>query len=162
MTQTMPQTAPGGTRVPRLGFLGVGWIGRSRMEAVARAGVASIAAVADPCADAVESAVAAPPRAARCGSLAELLEMDLDGVVIATPSAMHAEQAIAALERGVAVFCQKPLARTAREARAVVEAARRADRLLGVDFSYRLTEGFGAVLRGDADEGRVSAGGRPR
>jgi predicted dehydrogenase len=39
----------------------------------------------------------------------------LDGVVIATPSALHAQQALAALERGLAVFCQKPLARTAQE-----------------------------------------------
>jgi predicted dehydrogenase len=55
---------------------------------------------------------------------------------------MHAEQAVAALERGVAVFCQKPLARTAREARRVVEAARAANRLLGVDLSYRFTSGM--------------------
>jgi predicted dehydrogenase len=65
----------------------------------------------------------------------------LDGVVIATPSALHAEQAIRALENGVAVFCQKPLARTARETARVVEAARQADRLLAVDLSYRFVEG---------------------
>jgi predicted dehydrogenase len=40
------------------------------------------------------------------------------------------------------VFCQKPLGRTADEVRAVVETARRADRLLGVDLSYRFTEGM--------------------
>ena len=57
--------------------------------------------------------------------------------MIATPSALHAEQAIAALERGLPVFCQKPLGITAAETRAVVAAARRADRLLGVDFCYR-------------------------
>jgi predicted dehydrogenase len=61
------------------------------------------------------------------------------GIVIATPSALHAEQAEAALGRGVAVFCQKPLARTAAESRRIVAAARAADRLLGVDFSYRHT-----------------------
>jgi predicted dehydrogenase len=115
---------------PRLGFLGVGWIGRNRMEAVERARVAEIAAVCDP---AVEGALA---------SLDELLELELDGVVIATPSALHAEQATAALDAGLAVFCQKPLARTAAEARRVVDAARRADRLLGVDLSYRHVEAF--------------------
>jgi len=46
------------------------------------------------------------------------------------------------LDRGVAVFCQKPLGRTAREVAAVVEAARRSDRLLAVDLSYRFTEGM--------------------
>src|SRR4051794_38284119 len=42
----------------------------------------------------------------------------------------------------MAVFCQKPLARTAAEARRVVDAARAADRLLGVDLSYREVEAF--------------------
>jgi predicted dehydrogenase len=58
-------------------------------------------------------------------------------VVIATPSALHAEQSIAALTSGAAVFCQKPLGRTADEVRQVVDAARTADRLLAVDLSYR-------------------------
>jgi len=116
-----------------LGFLGVGWIGRSRLEAIEGSGLAETVAVADP----------ALPEALE--SLDDLLELDLDGVVIATPSALHAEQAIAALESGLAVFCQKPLARTAPEARAVVEAARRADRLLAVDLAYRHAEAFRAA-----------------
>lgn len=58
---------------------------------------------------------------------------------------MHAEQAIAALERGKAVFCQKPLGRNGDETRRVVEAARAHDRLLGVDLSYRFTKAMQAV-----------------
>lgn len=126
-------------RAPRLGFLGVGWIGRHRMEAIAASGLAEIVGIADSSAAMREAAAEVAPDAARVGSLAELLALEPDGVVIATPSALHAEQAIAALERGAAVFCQKPLGRTAAEARAVVEAARRADRLLAVDLSYRAT-----------------------
>ena len=112
---------------PQIGFLGVGWIGQKRLEAIAASGVAEVAALADP---AVEGALA---------SLDELMEAELDGVVIATPSAMHAEQAVAALERGMAVFCQKPLALDAATAAQVVAAARAADRLLAVDFCYRST-----------------------
>jgi len=119
--------------LPRLGFLGVGWIGRSRLDALTAAGAAEVAAIADP---AVPGAL---------GSLGELLEADLDGVVIATPSAQHAEQAIAAFERGLPVFVQKPVGRSAAEVREVVEAARRADRLLGVDLSYRHAAAFGAA-----------------
>jgi predicted dehydrogenase len=74
--------------------------------------------------------------------------------VIATPSALHAEQAIAALDRGLAVFCQKPLGRDASETRAVVEAARRADRLLGVDLSYRYTRAA-AALRDEVRSGAL-------
>ena len=125
---------------PRLGFLGVGWIGRNRLEAVSRSGVAEIAAVADNVSGVLDDVRAAAPAVALHGSLDALLEMPLDGLVIATPSALHADQAIAALERGVAVFCQKPLARTGPETRRVVDAARAADRLLGVDFSYRHTD----------------------
>ncbi len=130
----------GGEGVPRLGFLGVGWIGRHRMEAVAESGFAEVAAIADPSAEMRAAAAGSVPGAEFLESFEELLDADLDGIVIATPSALHAGQSIAALERGAAVFCQKPLGRTVEETRRVVDAARRADRLLGVDLSYRFTE----------------------
>lgn len=134
-------------RVPRLGFLGVGWIGRHRMNALAASGLGEVAAVVDPSADSVAQAQHDAPGALVLDSLDALVERDLDGIVIATPSALHAEQAVAALERGKAVFCQKPLARTGAEARRVVDAARAADRLLAVDLSYR----FSTAMRRVAD-----------
>jgi predicted dehydrogenase len=135
---------------PRLGFLGVGWIGRHRMECIGRTGAAEIAAICDPAA--TEEALRIAPEARALPSFAALLEADLDGVVIATPSALHAEQSIAALQRGLAVFCQKPLGRDGREVRSVLAAAQAADRLLGVDLSYRHTEGMRALKR------RIEAG----
>lgn len=126
---------------PRLGFLGVGWIGRHRMEAIARSGFAEIAALVDPSADGLNAARETAPEATVLPSFDALLDAGLDGIVIATPSALHAEQSVAALERGVAVFCQKPLGRTAPETERVVDAARAADRLLGVDLSYRHVTG---------------------
>jgi predicted dehydrogenase len=130
---------------PRIGFLGVGWIGRHRMAAITAAGEIEVTAISDPSSEMVAEAAALAPEATIAGSLDELLAMDLDGLAIATPSALHAEQSIRALEAGVAVFCQKPLGRSAIEARAVVEAARSADRLLAVDLSYRFTEGMAAI-----------------
>jgi predicted dehydrogenase len=142
---------------PRLGFLGVGWIGRHRMESLGATGLAEVAAVAD-LDDGLRDAAAASARgAAAVATLDELLELDLDGVVIATPSALHAEQAIAALERGLAVFCQKPLGRTAEETRRVVDAARAADRLLAVDLSYRHVEAVRAAREAARDIGRIYA-----
>ncbi len=132
------RTAP---RRPRLGFLGVGWIGRHRMEAIASAGAAAVAAIADPAPGLAADAARPYDGCAVGATLDDLLALSLDGVVIATPSALHAEQAIAAIEHGVAVFCQKPLGRTAAEARRVVDAARSADLLLGVDLSYRHVRG---------------------
>lgn len=111
------------------------------MEAIARSGVAEIAAIADPSPENSEAARAAAPRAAAARSLEELLDLELDGIVIATPSALHAQQSVQALGRGMAVFCQKPVGRTARETRRVVDVARSSDRLLGADFSYRLVDG---------------------
>ena len=127
---------------PRLGFLGVGWIGRHRVEAMVNTGRIEVAAIADPLAEMAAEAAKLAPDAQLLASLDELLDQSLDGIAIATPSAMHAEQSIRALERGAAVFCQKPLGRTAEEARAVVDAARAADRLLAVDLSYRYTAGM--------------------
>jgi predicted dehydrogenase len=133
------------TTRPRLGFLGVGWIGRDRLRALAASGAAEVAAVADPTKACLRDALADAPEARVAGDLDALLAAGVDGVVIATPSALHAEQAIAALEAGVAVFCQKPLARDAAETARVVDAARAADRLLGVDLSYRFTAAAQAV-----------------
>lgn len=109
------------------------------MAAMAAAAPVEVVALADASDAALHEAHALMPGAVATTSFDALLAQDLDGVVIATPSALHAEQAEAALARGLAVFCQKPLARTATESRRVVAAARRADRLLGVDLSYRHT-----------------------
>ncbi|MFC0340096.1 Gfo/Idh/MocA family protein [Paracoccus niistensis] len=130
---------------PRLGFLGTGWIGRHRMAALAATGLAEIVAVAEPDDNGAAEALALAPGARRVEGLEALLREDIDAVVIATPSAAHAEQSIAALNAGKAVFCQKPLGRTGPEVAEVVEAARRADCLLGVDLSYRQTAAMGAI-----------------
>jgi predicted dehydrogenase len=142
LMSSLPISAP--LRRPRLAFVGVGWIGTHRLQAVACSEAAEIVAIADANADAASNALEqvsqwAPN--ARTDSFERVLDEDLDGIVIATPSAQHAEQARAALERGLAVFCQKPLARTASEARDVVAAARAHDRLLAVDLSYRKVAG---------------------
>jgi predicted dehydrogenase len=142
-TEPSPHLPPAAR--PRLGFLGVGWIGRHRMAAIAASGAAEVAAVSDPSADCVSAARESSPGAAVAPSLDALLQMGLDGIVIATPSALHAEQAVRALEAGVAVFCQKPLGRTEAEVRRVVDAARGAGRPLGVDLSYRGTEAARAI-----------------
>jgi predicted dehydrogenase len=85
--------------------------------------------------------------------LNDLLDDALDGVVIATPSALHAVQTRTALERGLAVFCQKPLARTRAEVEALVTLARRQDRLLAVDLSYRFVRAFETLRQFTADGG---------
>lgn len=128
-------------RSPRIACLGVGWIGRHRMQALVEADAAHVVAIADPDPRALEAAGTLVPQAERFSDASPLFDLGLDGLVIATPSAMHATQSIAALRAGLAVFCQKPLARDARETAAVLAAARGADRLLAIDLSYRHVAG---------------------
>ena len=119
-----------------------------------RKALVEIAAVVDPDQACVRACQEIAPEMRVCGQFDDLLTQDLDAVVIATPSALHAEQCIAAFNRGLAVFCQKPLGRTAAEVRGVVQAARRADRLLGVDLSYRWTQAA-LVARSIVRSGRI-------
>jgi predicted dehydrogenase len=144
---------------PRVGFLGVGWIGRHRMQAIVETAAVEVVGIADASSEMTAEAGKLAPEARVVSTLDELLDLGVDGVVIATPSAMHAEQSIQALGRGAAVFCQKPLGRTAAEAQAVVDAARAADRLLCVDLSYRFTAGMRRIadLVRSGELGRVYA-----
>jgi predicted dehydrogenase len=89
----------------------------------------------------------------RVGTFDELLEEELDGILLATPG-FHAEQAQRALNDGVAVYCPRPLGRDAMETRAVIDAARQADLLLGVDMALRQTDAM-RVLRSTVQAGEL-------
>ena len=131
---------------PRIGFLGTGWIGRNRMQAMIGTDAIEPVAIVDSSPQCAAEALQLAPGAAVLPSMDAVLAHGVDGVVIATPSALHAAQASAALGAGAAVFCQKPLGRSEAEARRVIEAAKRADRLLGIDMSYRRTAAAEAVV----------------
>ena len=68
---------------PRLGFLGTGWIGRHRMEAMLATGLVDAGAIVDPSAEMRAEAAALAPDAATVDTIDELLTQDLDGLVIA-------------------------------------------------------------------------------
>lgn len=61
----------------------------------------------------------------------------LDILSVAVPNNQHAELTIAGLEAGANVLCEKPMAMNAREAQAMLDTAKRCNRKLGIDFSYR-------------------------
>ena len=58
-----------------------------------------------------------------------LTRKDIDAVVIATPDHWHAVQAVKSAEAGKDIYCEKPLALTVKEGRAMVDAARKYDRV---------------------------------
>jgi predicted dehydrogenase len=68
----------------------------------------------------------------------ELVERDdVDGVAIVTPNVSHAEIAIAALQNGKHVMCEKPLAMNAAEAKAMLDAANASGKIHLVAFTFR-------------------------
>jgi len=74
----------------------------------------------------------------------ELLDRaSMDAVAVATHADSHHEIVIAALERGMHVLCEKPMASNLDQCRAMVDAARRANKLLAINFNTRSV----AVLR---------------
>lgn len=100
------------------------------------------------------------PSAAVYASYEDLLETsDVDAVVICVPSALHAEVAIAALEKGKHVYLEKPLATTLADGQRVLEAWCRA-RLIGmIGFNYRFNALYGTMkehIRGGTIDPLVS------
>jgi predicted dehydrogenase len=124
----------------KLAFLGLGWMGTNRMEAIIRSGLGMPVILSDTNHLLFDDLRKKYPEAEIREELG--YDKELDGVVIATPSALHAAQAVEALNAGIPVFCQKPLARTLEETEFVVNTAEKKNLLLGVDFSYRYTKAF--------------------
>ena len=74
-----------------------------------------------------------------------LAQPDIDAVIIVTPDALHKEMAIAALEAGKHVLCEKPLALTREDCAAIAEAVKRSDRKFMVGQICRYTPAFKAA-----------------
>lgn len=67
----------------------------------------------------------------------ELLDtVNMDGVIVSSPHPLHHEHAVAALDHGLHVMVEKPLASNAEDARSIVDAARRARREIVVPYGW--------------------------
>jgi predicted dehydrogenase len=75
-----------------------------------------------------------------------LREEKLDGVSVCTPNAYHARPTIDALRAGLHVLCEKPMAMTPAEGRAMCAAAKKARRILQIGLNSRFT-GYAQVLK---------------
>ncbi|WHY66126.1 Gfo/Idh/MocA family oxidoreductase [Neobacillus sp. SuZ13] len=62
---------------------------------------------------------------------------EVDAIVICTPNKFHAEIAIAALKAGIHVLCEKPMALTAFDCKAMSEAAKQSGKVLSIAYHYR-------------------------
>ncbi len=122
----------------RAAVVGLGWAGQQHAAAyAAEPGVelVALAGMEEPVLAAVGARHDVEHLARRWE---DVLDLDgLDVLSIATPTFLHAPIAVAALERGLHVLCEKPMARTGDEAAAMVRAARGAGRVLDVAFNHR-------------------------
>lgn len=137
----------------RIGLIGTGRIGA--FHAATLAGLPSVTGVvvydADP-----DSARAAAERIGgeAAGDLDGLLGAGLDGVVITTPTATHAELILATQRAGLPAFCEKPVASSLAETDAVLAAMEGSEVPLHIGFQRRFDTGYQA-LREAVASGRL-------
>jgi predicted dehydrogenase len=121
-----------------MGLVGAGFVGPHHVDAVRRLGFVDIVAVAGSSdASGQEKARALGARRGYGSYRALIDDPDVQVVHNATPNHLHAEVTLAALAAGKHVVTDKPLARTAAEAKRLVDAARRAGVVTAVTFNYR-------------------------
>lgn len=78
----------------------------------------------------------------------DLIDMDeIEAVSVCTPNALHREVAVAALEAGKHVLCEKPLAHNAEEGAKIVEVARKSGKKLMMAFNNRFRGDTGVLKR---------------
>jgi predicted dehydrogenase len=130
-----------------IGIIGFGLMGLQRARAIALLQPHRLAAVYDP------DQARAAGYAAEMGydvesSYQALIERpDIDIVMIAVPHFRSREIAVAAFRAGKHVFCEKPLGVNMRDCDAILRAAERACRRLGVGFNYRFYPGIQEARR---------------
>ncbi|MGW0332839.1 Gfo/Idh/MocA family protein [Streptomyces sp. NPDC003011] len=128
----------------RIGILGLGRIGAFHAETLSALDAVESLVLADPFADAAKSAaerfggeVADSPEA--------VLAAGVDGVVVAAATDAHPALILAAVEAGVPVFCEKPVARTMREGVEVLRAVQGSAVPVQIGYNRRFDAGFVAA-----------------
>lgn len=124
----------------KVGVIGCGRIAQAHLAAIKDLPDLALAGVADVNARAAAAAAAQFQCAAFESAGALLAEARPEAVVIATPPALHAPLAIEALSKGAHVLCEKPFAIDSASAEAMVEAARREDRLIMMASKFRYVD----------------------
>lgn len=123
-----------------VGIIGGGWIARRHVPAIiAASGVELVAACDTELSRAQAIAGSTGARAYR--EWEEMLEREQLGAVwVCTPPLFHREPAVAAIERGMHVYLEKPIARTLADGEAIAAAAERSDVICAVGYQWHATE----------------------
>ncbi|MEU7382823.1 MULTISPECIES: Gfo/Idh/MocA family oxidoreductase [unclassified Streptomyces] len=128
----------------RIGILGLGRIGAFHAETLSGLDAVESLVVADPFTDAAKAAaerfgaeVADSPEA--------MLAAGVDGVVVAAATDAHPALILAAVDAGVPVFCEKPVARTMAEGVEVLTAVQDGGVPVQIGYNRRFDAGFAAA-----------------
>ena len=137
----------------RLGLLGAGRIGKTHARSIAESEGARLAAVADPDEAAVAAVVQMTGTCA--ASVEEVLgDSAIEGILIATPTDLHADLIERVASAGKVIFCEKPIDLDLSRARRSVAAADRCGVPLMIGFNRRFDPSF-RRLRDEIDRGRI-------
>lgn len=121
----------------RVGIIGLG-MGKSHIEGFRSHPAGEIAAVADMNETLLKEVAEKYNISGTYTSAEEMLDNEkLDIVSVVTPNKFHKDLTIAALKSGAHVLCEKPMAMNAAEAEEMIQAAKKYDRRLMINFSYR-------------------------
>jgi len=133
----------------RVGVIGTGGIARMRhipaFKAAEAAGIAELVAVSDVVEASVQSVAAQFGVPNAFTDYRDLLKLPLDAVSICTPNNLHEPITLAALDAGLHVLCEKPIALDYAGAQRMETRAREAGRKTAVNFRYRFIPATGFV-----------------
>ena len=130
--------------VVKVGILGAGYIGGVHARTLRRDDRVTLVGIADIRREAAER-LAAEAGARALPDLAAVLHEGAQAVYVTTPNAHHVEPVVAALEAGVHVFSEKPMATTLEGARRVATAAARSKALYQLGFNRRWAPAYAFV-----------------
>jgi predicted dehydrogenase len=131
----------------RVGLIGAGWYGKSDLWRLVQVAPVEIVSICDPDKHMLEEAVTiasqrqkSKKRPRTYSDYRQMLkEKDLDIVLVGSPDHWHALHAIAAMEAGADVYCQKPISRDVREGEAMLDTARRLKRVVQIGTQRKST-----------------------
>ena len=131
----------------RVGLIGAGWYGKSDLWRLVQVAPVEIVSICDPDKNMLAGAVEIARQRQKSGAAPRtytdyremLKEKDLDVVIIGTPDHWHALQAIASIEAGADVYLQKPISVDVREGEAILDAARKHQRVVQIGTQRKST-----------------------